>query len=81
MLEIEGTPQERARDIVVVQTGVGEVAPHGARLHATVDNAAQCIPQIEAALQASDVADVRVEQIDPSLEDVFVALIASQSSA
>ena len=78
VLEIEGTLQERARDIVAAQPGVREVAPYGARLHATVDNAAQCIPQIKAALRTGDIADVRVEQIDPSLEDVFVALIASQ---
>lgn len=81
VLEIEGTPQERARAIVAAQPGVHEVAPHGARLHATVDRAAQHAPQIEAALWAGGVTEVRVEQIDPSLEDVFVALITRQSAA
>lgn len=78
VLEIEGIPQEPARAIVTALEGVREVAPHGARLHAIVDNEALRIPQVRAALQAGDISDVRVEQIAPSLEDVFVALIEAQ---
>lgn len=81
VLELEGTPQEQARDIVAAQPGVREVAPHGARLHAIVDDATQRAPQLDAALQAAGIADVHIEQIEPSLEDVFVALAGGQSAA
>jgi drug efflux transport system ATP-binding protein len=75
VLEIEGTPQDEARALVAGLPGVREVAPHGARLHAIVDDAAQRAGQVLDALHAGSIADARVEQIDPSLEDVFVALL------
>jgi len=81
VLEIEGTPQDQARDLVAAAGGVREVAPHGARLHAIVDDAALRAPELSAALRAAGVADVRVEQIDPSLEDVFVALVGGQAAS
>jgi len=75
VLEIEGTPQEDARALVAALPGVLEVAPHGARLHAIVDDAALRGKAALDALQASGIADAHVERIDPSLEDVFVALL------
>jgi ABC-2 type transport system ATP-binding protein len=76
VLEIEGTPQDAARDVAERLAGVREVAPHGARLHAIVDDAARRAPEIAAALSAAGIAEARVERIDPSLEDVFVALLS-----
>jgi len=81
VLEIEGTPQDDARALVEALPGVREVAPYGARLHATVDDAALPIPEISAALQAGGIADARVERIDPSLEDVFVALVSEHGAS
>ncbi len=80
VLEIEGTPQEQARDIVAAAPGVREVAPHGARLHAIVDDAALRVAQLSSALLAAGIADIRVERIEPSLEDVFVALVSGQAA-
>jgi ABC-2 type transport system ATP-binding protein len=80
VLEIEGTPQEQARALIAAQPGVRDVAPYGARLHATVDDAALRGPQLSAALQAAGVADARVDRIDPSLEDVFVALLGGSAT-
>jgi ABC-2 type transport system ATP-binding protein len=75
VLEIEGTPQDEARALVAALPGVLEVAPHGARLHAIVDDAALRSNAALDVLQAGGIADARVERIDPSLEDVFVALL------
>lgn len=79
VLEIEGSPQNSARDLVAVQPGVRELAAHGARLHAIVDDAALRGPQIAEALRAAGIEDVHTEHIDPSLEDVFVTLVAQQA--
>ena len=75
VLEIEGTPQDEARALVAALPGVLEVAPHGARLHAIVDDAALRGKAALDALRSGGTADARVERIDPSLEDVFVALV------
>jgi ABC-2 type transport system ATP-binding protein len=80
VLEIEGAPQDDARAIVAAVPGVREVAPHGACLHAIVDDAARRRPQVLAALQGGAIADARVERIDPSLEDVFVALLGRNAA-
>ncbi len=77
VFEIEGAPQEEVRAVVAALAGVREVAPHGARLHAIADSAAQTPDSIAAALLAAGVRGVRVDAIDPSLEDVFVALLGA----
>jgi ABC-2 type transport system ATP-binding protein len=80
VLEVEGTPQDHIRDLVAGLPGVREVAPYGARLHAIVDDAALREPQIIGALQSAGIAEARVERIEPSLEDVFVALVGEQTA-
>jgi ABC-2 type transport system ATP-binding protein len=78
VLEIEVDAPDRARGLVAGLPGVREVAPHGARLHAIVDHATQRGPELRMALAAAGLEDIRIEQIAPTLEDVFVALVEQQ---
>lgn len=75
VLEVEGVPQELARATLLAQPGVRNVAPHGARLHAIVDEAALRLPHLAAALEKAGVAGIHIEPVEPSLEDVFVAIV------
>jgi len=58
--------------------GVSDAALYGVLLHVGVDSAASATPRLTAALTEQGIAVQRVERIIPSLEDVFVSLIAEQ---
>jgi ABC-2 type transport system ATP-binding protein len=60
--------------------GVLDAAVFGSNLHAVVANAQASIPAIREALTSRQVRISRLEQIQPSLEDVFVALTTSRDS-
>jgi hypothetical protein len=49
----------------------------GAKLHATLESP-EVIPSLRAALMAGGIAVRRMEAIVPSLEDVFVSLVARE---
>jgi ABC-2 type transport system ATP-binding protein len=55
--------------------GIHEVAVFGAGLHVTVDDAATAAPRIRELLAARGLDVRRLEAIEPSMEDVFVAMI------
>ncbi len=55
--------------------GVRGVAPFGAGLHLRVDPARWSEAQVAAALAAAGARDVVVEGSEPSLEDVFLAVV------
>jgi len=58
--------------------GVRDVAVFGGGLHVTVDGAEQTSARIRAKLAAAGIAVHRLEQIEPSMEDVFVAMIETE---
>ena len=60
------------------EEGVVEVAVFGGGLHVTVDDPEATMARIRAKLAAGGIAVARLEQIPPSLEDVFVALIEAE---
>ncbi|MGE5647646.1 MAG: ATP-binding cassette domain-containing protein [Acidobacteriota bacterium] len=55
-----------------------DVAVFGGGLHITVDDADAAIPLIRQKLENAGVTAVRLERIDPTMEDVFVALIEQE---
>ncbi|HYL38823.1 MAG TPA: ABC transporter ATP-binding protein [Bryobacteraceae bacterium] len=55
--------------------GVSDVAVFGGGLHVTVADAQRAIPQIRPVLEQAGIQVTSLEPIEPSLEDVFVAMI------
>jgi ABC-2 type transport system ATP-binding protein len=55
--------------------GVRAVAPFGAGVHVRVDPARLTAADVQAALAAAGGREVRVEEAEPSLEDVFLAVV------
>jgi ABC-2 type transport system ATP-binding protein len=58
--------------------GVRDVAVFGAGLHVTVDDAAAAGPPIRERLGSLGIEVSRLEPIEPSMEDVFVAMIEAE---
>jgi ABC-2 type transport system ATP-binding protein len=58
--------------------GIHEVAVFGGGLHVTVDDPGAAMAAIREALGARGVSIRRLEEIEPSMEDVFVALIEAE---
>jgi ABC-2 type transport system ATP-binding protein len=66
MTAIEGTP------------GIREAAVFGAGLHVDAENADAAIQAIRERLGSGNIAISRLEEINPSMEDVFVAMIEQE---
>ncbi|HMO59843.1 MAG TPA: ABC transporter ATP-binding protein [Roseiflexaceae bacterium] len=77
VVEIEGSLDEQAAALIAGLEGVHSVAPHGARLHAIVDHPDRAMA-IHTMLHSTGITDAHLEPIDPSLEDVFVAIVEQQ---
>jgi ABC-2 type transport system ATP-binding protein len=60
--------------------GVMDAAVFGSSLHATVVDAQASMPGIRTALASRGIKVERLEQIPPSLEDVFVNLTTARES-
>ena len=51
---------------------------HGNRLHVTVQEPAEAVPQIQATGERMELAVTSIREITPSLEDIFVSVMARQ---
>jgi ABC-2 type transport system ATP-binding protein len=60
--------------------GVVDAAVFGSSLHAVVADAQSALPKVRECLEAKRLRVGRLEQIPPSLEDVFVSLTTSRES-
>jgi ABC-2 type transport system ATP-binding protein len=70
-------PLETMHALEKVQ-GISDLAVFGAGLHVTVENLEQAQQSIRKVLEERGVTIKRLEAIQPSLEDVFVALIEAE---
>jgi ABC-2 type transport system ATP-binding protein len=58
--------------------GVTDVAVFGGGLHVTVPDAERATPSIRAALEQAGIGITALDRVQPSMEDVFVALIEEE---
>ena len=59
-------------------SNVSEVAVFGSGLHVTVADAGESVPRIQATLKKGGIPVTALNRIQPSMEDVFVALIEEE---
>jgi ABC-2 type transport system ATP-binding protein len=72
MVELDSVDGGGAADIVRALEGVHEVQPDGRRLHLRVDQGAEAVPVILAALDATGAGVHAVTVSRPSLDDVYL---------
>ena len=72
IIEIEADDAVGAMDVLLKNKIETEL--FGSSLHMTVESAEKVIPQIKDIFEKTNIAVNRIEKINPSLEDVFVAL-------
>ena len=75
LLSLEVSDLVGAMKLLEKLPGVSDVAVFGGGLHVTVENASEAMEKIRAALADSGVGLTSMTPIEPSLEDVFVAMI------
>ena len=61
--------------VIESQPGILDVAVFGGGLHVTVEDEAAAIPSLTEALRQKGITLERIAPIEPSMEDVFVAMI------
>jgi ABC-2 type transport system ATP-binding protein len=75
VLVVRGVDLARAAAALGAREGVRNVAPFGAGLHLRVDPVRWTAPQVAEALREVGAREVRVDEAEPSLEDVFLAVV------
>jgi len=78
LLLVECEPLGPGLEAVREVPGVLDAAVFGSSLHAVVSDAQAALPKVRQALEANHLRVGRLEQIPPSLEDVFVSLTRLQ---
>jgi ABC-2 type transport system ATP-binding protein len=81
VVEIACARPHEALAVVEALPSVREAALHGGGLHAVARDAGAALGEIPAALSAAGLTADRIERVPPSLEDVFVSLIAAHDRA
>ena len=81
ILELEGRPRPAARAVALGDPDVEDVMAFGDRLHLRVTDAAGPLARLPDALAVAGVTLDRLRTIAPSMEDVFISLLAGSAAA
>ena len=81
VLELAAHPKQRAAEIARSDPVVEDVIEFGDRLHLRVAEASGPLERLPAALAAAGVDVARLRQVAPSMEDVFISLLAGQAAS
>jgi len=80
LLEVIAEPQRQVRDILTAQPFIRHVQVFGDRLHLGVDDAEVDTPRVSAALAHPEITLSSIRQVIPSLEDVFISIVAEDTA-
>jgi ABC-2 type transport system ATP-binding protein len=76
VLELDARPRVAVRPIALADPDVEDVMAFGDRLHLRVREAAGPLERLPGALAAAGITVERLRQVAPSMEDVFISLLA-----
>jgi ABC-2 type transport system ATP-binding protein len=80
ILELAAHPKDTAKALTAADPEVEDVLTFGDRFHVRVRAMAGPLARLPAALAQAGVAVERLRPIAPSLEDVFISLLAAQAA-
>ncbi len=78
MLRLEVSDIIGSMTILEKLPGLHDVAVFGGGLHVTAEEGERSMPQIRSALEEAGINITVLEPIEPSMEDVFVAMIEAE---
>jgi ABC-2 type transport system ATP-binding protein len=78
VLEVNCSDARRALSILRDMAYFDEVALYGSRIHLVAAQATDYIPEVKAQLQAADLHVQGVDEVLPSLEDVFISQVRAR---
>ncbi|MGA2793286.1 MAG: ABC transporter ATP-binding protein [Roseiarcus sp.] len=81
LVSIASREGRAARDATTRLEGVAGVLLVGDGIHVVVDDAQRRIPELRQALAAAGVPFEQIEELAPSIEDIFVSLLARPADA
>jgi ABC-2 type transport system ATP-binding protein len=81
LLNLESSDLLGSMKAIEGKKGILDIAVFGGGLHIKVENAAEAVPEIRAALEAAGIQVKALDSIVPSMEDVFVGVIEKEEKA
>jgi ABC-2 type transport system ATP-binding protein len=80
VLELAATPRHDVREVALSDPDVEDVLAFGDRLHLRVRDAAGPLARLPGALASAGITVERLRAVPPSMEDVFISLLAAEAA-